>query len=277
MISPPHTLPQELLDKIVDNVFDDHSTLLACSLAARPFLPATRYHLFSQSVVRLDRLDKLGELRTAHCSTIFHSIRHLNIAIDERISNDAAHGQVYTEFVEKFDFSGIQHLKVSYDTYEHHSDFWRRVGYCHSDTLGQNIFRSVLTRVTYLAIGDVTFDDPFAMQSFICSFTSLSTLELGGFKIKAWEINNDPLVPETTLPPSLTQFLMEDDLEDEHQPHLLNWLLAHDPVPLVRTVCFKYVQHESRPQVSRYLNAAGPSIKHLTLSVGHECGRACCL
>jgi hypothetical protein len=83
MISPPHTLPQELLDKIVDNVFDDHSTLLACSLAARPFLPATRYHLFSQSVVRLDCLDKLGELRTAHCSTIFHGIRHLNIAIDE--------------------------------------------------------------------------------------------------------------------------------------------------------------------------------------------------
>ena len=271
LVRPPHmfALPQELLDKIVDNIFDDRDTLLACSLVSKAFLPSTRYHLVAQTVVRLDPLGELEELQTASCSTIFGSIRSLTITVNERVSNDEADGQVHTECVDQFDFSGIRDLKVFYTNYQI-TPFG-----LHSKTLDQNTFRSVSTRVTCLTISDVIFDNPFAMYTLISSFTSLSTLELGGFKFRKWSMSDyPPLIPKITLPPSLKQFLVEDgDSDDVHQPHLWKWILANNPVPPVHTASFQWVT-QSRPRVSQYLNAVGPSIKHLTLTVGCECGRA---
>jgi hypothetical protein len=275
---PPEllTLPQELLHAIIDNLLDDRDSLLACSLVAKPFVPATRYHLFAKMTVRLDHLGELGELRTATHSTVFRSIGHLTIAIDERISNNEDVVQAYAEEVDKFDFSGMQHLGLSYDTFKYRTTKdKRRVGYLHAETLGQVIFRSVSTRVTHLAIGEVTFDTLFTMQSLICAFTSLAILELGYFKCTEGNIIDyiHPLIPEITLSPSLGMFSMENTPQESNQPDLLNWILAHNPVPLVHTASFESVQQLSRPLVSQYLRAAGPSIRHLTLAVGYDSGR----
>ncbi|KAJ7704034.1 hypothetical protein B0H17DRAFT_904679, partial [Mycena rosella] len=40
-------LPQELIDRILDDLHRDQSSLVQSSLACRAWLPATRYHLFS--------------------------------------------------------------------------------------------------------------------------------------------------------------------------------------------------------------------------------------
>lgn len=42
-------LPQELLDTIIDFLYDDQPALFSCSLVCHAWVPATRYHLFQQS------------------------------------------------------------------------------------------------------------------------------------------------------------------------------------------------------------------------------------
>jgi hypothetical protein len=39
--------PQELIERIIDDLYDDEPSLIHCSLVCRAWLPATRYHLFS--------------------------------------------------------------------------------------------------------------------------------------------------------------------------------------------------------------------------------------
>ncbi|KAJ7493543.1 hypothetical protein FB451DRAFT_1387708 [Mycena latifolia] len=40
--------PQELIDRVLDDLYDDNHSLVQCSLVCRAFLPATRYHLFAE-------------------------------------------------------------------------------------------------------------------------------------------------------------------------------------------------------------------------------------
>jgi hypothetical protein len=278
MISPSAnltTLPRELIDAIIDNLNHDRDTLLACSLVAKPFNPTTRNRLFAKTTVRLDLLRELDELRAATYSTISQCIRDLTIAIDERISSNEVDVQTYIEGVENFDFSGIENLGVSYNTYQYREDeYKRRVGYIYSEKLGRDIFQSVLARVTYLTIGEVTFDTPLAMKTLACGFSTISTLEVGYIKCTKGDISDyNTLIPEITLPSSLKKLSIEDTWRDPDQQDLLRWYLAHNPVPCVHTASFESVQQQSQPLVSQYLRVAGPSIRHLTLGVGWDAGR----
>jgi hypothetical protein len=56
-------LPQELLDLIVDHLFDDLESLRACALVSSNFLPSSRTHIFSHlRVGRLNREHSIDEL-----------------------------------------------------------------------------------------------------------------------------------------------------------------------------------------------------------------------
>ncbi|KAJ7877013.1 hypothetical protein B0H13DRAFT_2195037, partial [Mycena leptocephala] len=45
-------LPQELTDKIIDGLHDDMPSLRDCSLVCWAWVPATRFHLFSDITLR---------------------------------------------------------------------------------------------------------------------------------------------------------------------------------------------------------------------------------
>lgn len=51
-----HPIPQEMVDSIIDFLHDDIISLVACSLAARPFLPETRHHLFSKITLTTENI-----------------------------------------------------------------------------------------------------------------------------------------------------------------------------------------------------------------------------
>lgn len=51
-----HPIPQEMVDGIIDFLHDDIISLVACSLAARPFLPETRHHLFSKITLTTENI-----------------------------------------------------------------------------------------------------------------------------------------------------------------------------------------------------------------------------
>ncbi|KAK0506603.1 hypothetical protein EDD18DRAFT_37494 [Armillaria luteobubalina] len=47
-------LPQELIDHVLDQLYDDHQTLIVCLRVGRPFLARARVHIFSSVYVRLE-------------------------------------------------------------------------------------------------------------------------------------------------------------------------------------------------------------------------------
>ncbi|PBK89166.1 hypothetical protein ARMGADRAFT_332881 [Armillaria gallica] len=47
-------LPQELIDYVLDQLYDDHQTLIVCLRVGRPFLARARVHIFSSVHVRLE-------------------------------------------------------------------------------------------------------------------------------------------------------------------------------------------------------------------------------
>ncbi|PBK82185.1 hypothetical protein ARMGADRAFT_1019774 [Armillaria gallica] len=56
------SVPQELLDYILDFLHDDSPTLRACALVSRAFLPCSRYHVYSSvTIVYVSELDKFRE------------------------------------------------------------------------------------------------------------------------------------------------------------------------------------------------------------------------
>lgn len=45
-------LPQEIVDMLIDFLFDDHKTLADCSTVSRQWVPSTRFHLFREFRIR---------------------------------------------------------------------------------------------------------------------------------------------------------------------------------------------------------------------------------
>jgi hypothetical protein len=46
-ISKQITIPQEMVDKFIDHLYDNRSALKSCALVCRAWVPSSRYHLFS--------------------------------------------------------------------------------------------------------------------------------------------------------------------------------------------------------------------------------------
>ncbi len=56
------SVPQELIDYILDFLHDDVSTLRMCALVSHTFLPSSHYHIYSNVfIVHIDELDLFGE------------------------------------------------------------------------------------------------------------------------------------------------------------------------------------------------------------------------
>ena len=72
MIGSSHRLVlyQELIDMVVDYAYNDHDTLLNCSLASPLFLPSSRFHLFEELHLLSSRWAHFFDLLKSPLSTI---------------------------------------------------------------------------------------------------------------------------------------------------------------------------------------------------------------
>ncbi|KAJ7301125.1 hypothetical protein DFH08DRAFT_724630, partial [Mycena albidolilacea] len=48
---PSADIAQELIDTILDFLYDDHSSLFSASLVARKWVPTTRHHVFERIII----------------------------------------------------------------------------------------------------------------------------------------------------------------------------------------------------------------------------------
>ncbi|KAK7693835.1 hypothetical protein QCA50_003407 [Cerrena zonata] len=59
-------LPQEILDHVIDHLYDDKATLMACSFASKSLSDASYHHLFHSVFVKMDQ-----DLEVDHTVTVF--------------------------------------------------------------------------------------------------------------------------------------------------------------------------------------------------------------
>ncbi|KAJ7935957.1 hypothetical protein B0H13DRAFT_448832 [Mycena leptocephala] len=86
-------IAQELVDSILDFLYDDHRSLRSSSLVARKWVPATRHHVFERITINYFFTGRAGHLfrdsansflsicRSPHC-TILPSIRNVMLNVD---------------------------------------------------------------------------------------------------------------------------------------------------------------------------------------------------
>ncbi|KAJ7750422.1 hypothetical protein DFH07DRAFT_827686 [Mycena maculata] len=74
-VHPLCTMPQEIIDMVIDNVadspshsFKDKRTLAACALVCRSWLPRTRHHLFDDITLNRSIASFAALLRSEHCT-----------------------------------------------------------------------------------------------------------------------------------------------------------------------------------------------------------------
>jgi len=72
----------EITDVIVDNLHTDKSSLRACGLTARTWLPSSRYHLFARVTLRPSNILSFTKLLEYPLNNIAPVVRHLAVELD---------------------------------------------------------------------------------------------------------------------------------------------------------------------------------------------------
>ncbi|KAJ7634737.1 hypothetical protein FB45DRAFT_1025664 [Roridomyces roridus] len=191
-------LPHELLDLIADNLHNDLGSLKACSLTASPFLPSTRYHIFS-TIHLLPPNTKSTPPYQKFCS-VLHSSPHLALLVkDLRIvegsrSPSESLGTPWVAAAGRILASILSQLKLSRFTMVSHReapDYWdtlpRRLitaiqdVFCSPSLKSVRIFGFAHSPLVTLLMGEayklkeLVIDDSALVQ--IISFTSRPQLE----------------------------------------------------------------------------------------------------
>src|ERR1700735_1473632 len=72
----------EITDVIVDNLHTDKSSLRACGLTARAWLPSSRYHLFAKVTLRPSNILSFTKLLEYPLNNIAPVVRHLAVKLE---------------------------------------------------------------------------------------------------------------------------------------------------------------------------------------------------
>src|ERR1700722_8251241 len=221
-------LPMELCDILIDNCYTfpndtvTQSTLRACSLTCKAFLPRTRYHLFSQ--VNLTSSDGansfLDIISSANSSIPCTYVRRLVIGIFYWKGHFEAPWVNKALVILAARLTEVTELSVS-------GIRWRLL-----DDAEQTTVMLGFQKVKYLNICG-TFRTSGQINSFIASFPSLTDISCPRIY---WGLpDNATVMIRSPLPRSLTTIALRSSLA-----HLFAQFMSLDSHPIVRTVIFEY-------------------------------------
>lgn len=242
---------------IIDHLHNDKSSLAACGLTHRTWLPSTRYHLFSSVTLSVNNVRSFDELLNNPSNNIAPQVRHLAVApkpVDGAPVNEKRRAQS----------AAVLQILPRVTTYLHkvkslalHDLDWNS---CSTET-SQHIL-SNLGGVEVLELSSFGVRGMHEVADIICAFPLLTTLSL---KVVRTNEAEDQLLHLPNSSASTTRYrrspLFNIDTIDLHSPlpsAFRNWLLS--PVPNIHTVwCGPY-----NPSV--FLARAGASIQEIEIS-----------
>ncbi|ESK89036.1 hypothetical protein Moror_13117 [Moniliophthora roreri MCA 2997] len=242
------SLPPECIDYVIDHCHSDIITLLTCGLVCRAWYGASRYHLFT--VVELSNF-RTKNFPALLCSTnpsltitIIPFLQELSL----HLLPDSPDTWLKTLVSALPEYIPLRTLRI----------------FCHGVQLSADVrqrFTTTFRSITSLALFESTlFRRSLAADvQFICSFPDLETVLFYGHHRHDLHIDSNAVI----LPKSVRALKL--DLPSLATEALMNWLLAHEHIPVPSVMRVFRVTENSVPAFRKYLQACRNRLEDLML------------
>jgi hypothetical protein len=234
-MSCPSPLPQELLDFIIDFLFDDKQSLKACSLTCRAFLSASRLHLFTQMHLQTERFSSF----MASSPSVVPFVRCLT-SINQQCA-------MYLSIQDLNMLPNLKSLIVRGSVFHPH--------------LPPPLAESWCTQIACLSMESQGFSNFYQFARFIVLFTSLERLSM---KNMLWFGQPIPDLHQR-LPSTLRTLRL-----DLQQYSIFEWILSHDPMPSLHTLALTYQNSNELSLINNICSGLRSSLRHFELTPTHR-------
>jgi len=236
------TIPQELVDLIIDHVYSDKPTLAACSLVCRSWLVSTRHHLFS-TVCLSQTQNALAfcELLESPLVTIQPFVRSLQIS--------SIYGTRWIdEVIPRLEgLSAVTSLRLSIGLQSFSAKTWASL-------------RSTFRMLVKLDMDTVQFHTLAEVVNVIYLFPFLEILVLAGNWNQICNDSSFPAAGQYTLPRHL------HTLNISRPVAMLEWFLSQYPVLTVSRLHLSSIRMSELPCIGKYLKTTGSALQQLALN-----------
>jgi len=249
-------LPQELVDQIIDHLWDDPLSLRACSLSCSAWLPSSRTHIFRE--VKLDGAVaclRFEELLQASSDIIAVYIRNLFIEAHHFSYNADALRNPSSTWVARIP-SLLERLprviELGFTSLN-----WSAL---RMDAGRSEMLCNKLADVRHLHLSNVHFETSAQAYSVLSAAKKLAQLRFDRVYWNCWSPTST-LDSSGTLTPSPLRRLL---LQSGSPPNLvIDWLLSSYQNLEIRDLCVRWRERGNTRALGGLLRAAGPRLEHL--------------
>ena len=252
--APNTLLPAELIDQVIDHLYDDIPSLQACCLTSRGFLPGARFHIFHDVLLsgpdRANAFVKLLE-GSPHISSFVNFLG---------IKGDACH--IYS----KADYLDTVLPIIAPKLTQLRSLRMDKVTLAHASLGALSALIYQFPALKELQISSVTFERFRDFAALIVAHPLLECLDLGHVwwkgSIKSPSHWEHVFLSYLDSRSQLRRISLNDTASD-----VVDWISSHYRVLPVHTVTHGTIATCLFPQMTKFLNAIGSSLEHLTFSI----------
>lgn len=236
-------LPAEIIDHIIDFLWDDYPALSKCGQVAKSWLPAARLHLLHTIIIRPSRSRGFASPLTRKSAPYFTPyVRNFEINCSPLTTDEIL------PFIPKF--FGLQKLTLLH-------------GYWHELPLSlRGWIKSMIVRIKYLELSQMDFKHLEQFQRIIGAAESLQTLVLNGGSLLVY----GPTFDGPRTPPPRLNILVIKDMKswelDSIRPVII-WLTSE--CATLHTLKIYNLHGIGRPWYSSVLRQMGPKLEHITI------------
>lgn len=255
-------LPQELLDQVVDHLWDDRKALIACNAAGRVFVPAARSHIFCDATVDGLRACERVERVLDGSPDIARYVRKLKVAAHHFTYQAGAYRNIDSSWV-----SRIPALVVCFprlDALELESLNWNTLQLCPAH-IGS--FLKTVSRLTQLVLTNVHFGCSSQIQDVLCVATRLTELRCDRVYWSYWSPQRPSCLPE--LQDSLKSSPLRRLILRPGSPSTLftKWLLHPGCELQIQDINVRWREREHTGALGDLLRASGVHLESLNLEL----------
>lgn len=228
-------IPSELIDYCIDFLHSDHQALANCSLVARRWLPASRYHMYGTAIVNRTNMAPFLLLLYTPYLTISPYVHTLRINFEGCYIAQKSVAAIR-----------LQHLPLLKSLKLANLNLNRRQWTSWSQTF---------SHLTELDLDHIYFFSFQHLLEMISRHSALTRLRLEGV---FWE--DDTSSGQQFTPPSNLKHLHLEEMHDLSGDSILEWLIhLPDYIPAIHTVTFDTAIY-SVSLMARFCNHLGPSL-----------------
>jgi hypothetical protein len=243
-----YSIPSELTDNIIHQLWDDKPFLALCGLVCRSWVPASRSHLFSDISLNAENIIQFIRLSGSPHATMARHVRFLEYHVMQQ--------HVPWRYIELLpSFPALEKLILALVPIT-------------SLDLNQSCLHKKFRTATHLAFFGCTLDSIDQFNTLLLGFPFVRYLDLSTFYIYC--------PPLQAMPQGLQLPLCSFGIEDLGFCRVMSWL-SHDSIPKLRTLRLgsNIVENIDPDHVSAMLKSLGSYLPHLHINVDTQMTSSC--